>query len=157
MDAAFKVINYEIMMFLRAFIFEQRKMLIQATNAELLLYTTNALAEARVLHIRVLTEIFLSGGLDDDIKANRIMPEWCSQNTSILSELNDAYKTELSQIGESPKTLIDKHLAHATFKRGESFDWSPVIKRMEQPLIKVLKTLRNEQFPSLALLTEVKV
>ena len=157
MDTAFKVINYEIMMFLRALIVEQRKTLIQATNPNLLLYTKNALAESRVLHIRVLAEVFLSGGRNDDIKANRIMPEWCKKNSNILSELNYAYITELSEIGESPKTLIDKHLAHATLKRGESFDWSPVIKRMEQPLINLLKTLPIENFPSLALLTEVEV
>jgi hypothetical protein len=156
MDTASTVIDYEIMMFLRALIVEQRNTLIQATNPDLLLYTKNALAESRVLHIRVLAEVFLSGGRGDDIKANNIMPEWCEQNKNILSKLNEAYISELSEIGGNPKTLIDKHLAHATLKRGQSFDWVPVIKRMEQPLINLLKTLPVEKFPSLALLTEAK-
>jgi hypothetical protein len=85
------------------------------------------------------------------------MSEWCQQNSNILSQLNDAYIAELSEIGESPKTLIDKYLAHATLKRGESFDWSSIIKRMEQPLINLLKTLPTENFPSLTLLAEVEV
>jgi len=157
MDKAFEVINYEIMMFLRAIIVEKHGTLIQATNPDLLLYTKNALAESRVLHTRVLTEVFLSGGQGDDIKADKILLEWCDENSEVISKLNDAYKTELTEIGESPKTLIDKHLAHATFKRGESFDWSPVIKQMEKPLINLLKVLPNEKFQSLTLLTEIKV
>jgi hypothetical protein len=143
------------MMFLRACLVARRNTAIQATNSGLLLYTTNALAESRVLHIRVLAEVFLSGGRDDDIKANRILSEWCKQNSGILEELDHAYKTDLPEYGENPKTLIDKHLAHATSKRGESFQWSPVIQRMEQPLISLLKTLPKESFPHLAILSEL--
>lgn len=154
MDIEFVVVDYEIMMFLGVPHF-QSKVKMRTESKLLQVIYQNMLAETRVLHIRVLAEVFLSGGKSDDIKIKRLLPEWHKQNAAVLQELDGAYKTPLPETGESPKTHIDKLLAHATTKRGSSFNWSPVIKRMEQPLINVLKALPFSQFPSLAILQHI--
>jgi len=151
MDTSFVVMDYEIMMFLGVQVL-QNKVRINTTDTFLPTLLQNTLAETRILHIRVLTEVFLSGGRSDDIKIEQLLPEWHKQNTVILKELDGAYKTPLPETGESPKTHIDKLLAHATVKRGASFNWTPVIERMEPPLRNILKALPVSQFQSLALL-----
>lgn len=152
MDIAFEVVNYEIMMFLGVPLF-QSKVKTKTEDKFLPVILQNMRAETRVLHIRVLTEVFLSGGKSDDIKINHLLPEWHKRNAAVLQELDEAYKTPLPETGESPKTHIDKLLAHATTKRGSSFNWSPVVDRMMPPLLKVLVLLPIDKFPHLTLLT----
>jgi hypothetical protein len=102
-----------------------------------------------------LTEVFLSQGEKDDIKIDHLLPEWRKENILVFKELERAYEEPLAA-GESPKVYINKLLAHATFKRGDRFNWSPVVVRMSPPLIDVLKTLPRDQFPGLRFLKYVQ-
>lgn len=146
MDTALEVINYEIMMFL----FTRKSVRLQGTPADIYL-TKNALVESRVLHIRVLTEFFLSRkeNRDSDIKLNELFPTIHAEHASLIEVLRNAYDTNLPAIEKSPKTLIDQLLAHATIKRDASFNWTPVIEIMDQPLVNLLKVLPPGKFPSL--------
>lgn len=74
MDTAFAVVDYEIMMFLGVPHF-QSKVKIRTESKFLQVIYQNMLAETRVFHIRVLAEVFLSGGKSDDIKINHLLPE----------------------------------------------------------------------------------
>ena len=157
MDTEFDVINYEIGMFLSALIFYQKRMEKDCSDSVMENYIKNALAESLVLHIRVLTEIFMPGGREDDIKAVNVMKKWCDEHKLLIKNLHHAYeKVYVSELKGTSKTLIDKLLAHGTNKRGDMFDWSPVIRTMEPPLIEILRTLSKEEFPALNLLSHIE-
>jgi hypothetical protein len=148
MDTALEVINYEIMMFF----FTRKGVGLQGNPADIQL-TNNALVESRVLHIRVLTEFLLSQkeNRDSDIKLIELLPQIHAQHGTLIEALRTAYYDDLPVIGKNPKTLIDQLLAHATTKRDASFNWTPVIERMDQPLVNLLKVLPPGEFPSLSM------
>jgi hypothetical protein len=155
MSDPFIVVSYEIEMFLGTQILQKTKIQSKAQDKILEGFLRNALTESRILQIRVLTEVFLSRGQKDDIKIDNLLPNWRQENIEVFKELENAYMQPL-EIGESPKVYIDKLLAHATTKRGDRFNWVPVVNRMNPPLIKVLRTLSIDQFPSLMFLKYVE-
>jgi len=117
------------------------------------LFLNNALSESQILHIRVLAEIFLLNvGRKTDVKIDNVLPTWRQENASIIQELEDIYKTPLDT-GMSPKDYIDKRIAHATPNCRGRFNWSPVIQKMNSPLVNVIWALPNDiRFPSLMFL-----
>jgi len=151
----FEVVNYEIERFLGTQILQKTKIQSSAPDKILEGFLRNALTESRILHIRVLTEVFLSQGQKDDIKIDKLLPNWRNENTDVIKELESAY-VETLEVGESPKVYINKLLAHATTKRGNRFNWTPVVIRMNPPLLGVLRTLSIDQFPGLMFLKYVE-
>jgi hypothetical protein len=154
MSNPFAVVNYEIEMFLGTQILQKANVQFSPPLEILEGYWRNALTDSRIVHIRVLTEVFLSRGEKDEIKIDHLLPEWRNENIVVFNELERAYEEPLAA-GESPKVYIDKLLAHATSKRGDRFNWSPVVVRMNPPLMRVLKTLSMDQFPGLMFLKYV--
>jgi hypothetical protein len=110
---------------------------------------TSGLTEVKVLHVRVLAEMFLDRKFPDDLNIDDLIPTWRVDNSELLTTLRQAYEGKLD-IGESPKYYLDKYLAHATKPRGRSFDWKPITWRMD-PIIKtVLATLPAEKLSMVA-------
>jgi hypothetical protein len=151
----FDVVNYEIEMFLGAQILQKTKIHSATQDKILEGFLRNAITESQVLHIRVLTEVFLSQGRKDDIKIDNLIPNWSLDNIEAFKQLEAAYIERL-ETGESPKVYIDKLLAHATTKRADSFNWAPVVRRMNPPIINVLKCLSMDQFPGLMFLKYIE-
>lgn len=146
----YEVINYEIQMFLGLRKMNETHLPPLNNNSIQKGILNNAMVESRILHIRILAELFLDGGQDDDIKIKRLLPFWPEEYESKYMELKDAYTLPLDN-GDSPKSTIDKLLAHATRKRGPEFNWGPVIDRMLPPLMKCIGTLPFEEIPALRL------
>jgi hypothetical protein len=141
-------------MFLGTQILQKYKVVTEISDKTMQLFLKNSLAESQILHIRVLSTIFLQGSADrkDDIKISHCLPNWHEENKNIFKELDDAYTMPLD-IGVSPKDCIDKRIAHATIKREGRFNWTLVIERMNSPLINAIQTLPNDgRFPSLMFL-----
>lgn len=147
MTNLWNVLNYEIQMYFGIQILQRIN--IVSTDPALTVITQNAVTEVKALHIRILTEIFVQKRRPDDIKIEDLIPSWREENQVVLQNLENAYNSPLA-IGETPKWYLDKFLAHATMKRGDSFDWSPVIDRMDPPLRSALATLPVDQLPTLA-------
>ena len=147
MTDLWKVLNYEILMYFGVQTLQRSN--IQSSDKVLFGITTNAVTEVMLLHLRVLTEVFLSAGRPDDIKIENLIPTWRRENPALLDDLENAY-TEKLEIGECPKRYLDKFLAHATTKRGDSFVWTPIVNKMDPPLRKVLATLPSDDLPALA-------
>lgn len=149
MTDLWKVLNYEIQMYFGIQILQ--RMHLGSNDPALMTIIQSSATEVKALHIRILTEIFMPRGhrRDDDIKIENLIPSWRETNPSPLQILVTAYSTPL-EIGETPKWYLDKFLAHATMKRGDSFDWSPVINRMDPPLRSALATLPVDKLPTLA-------
>jgi hypothetical protein len=108
----------------------------------------NCLSEVKLLHTRILTQVFLKGGQRDDIKIDQLLPHWSRDNRDLVDSLEEAYSKPLD-IGKSPKWYLDKYLAHATKQRGASFIWEPITETMDPPLRAVLKTLPKQRLQAL--------
>lgn len=147
MSDLWSVLNYEIQMYFGVQILQRIN--IQSSDPALTVITTSALTEVKSLHIRILTEVFLSGGRSDDIKIEQLLPLWRQENAGVLKTLEIAYTEDL-ETGKCPKWYLDKFLAHATKKRGDSFDWTPIVNKMDPPLRRALATLPVDKLPALA-------
>ena len=98
------------------------------------------MTEVKALHVRILVDIFLERKNSDDINIDDILPDWREKHQTVVHNLEVAYDEKL-EIGKSPRWYLNKYLAHPDKRRGDHFDWAPVIIRMDKPLKEVFKTL----------------
>jgi hypothetical protein len=128
-----RILDYEVQMFLGMGDIRAH-LKIEGDNEELLV--RNALVESSLLHIRILTDIFLSkGNHADDINlellgfnSNSIEPILAEK----LYALALAYGKANDQ--ESNCWIINKRLAHPTTHRTKGYDYSTVFDSMDKPL-----------------------
>jgi hypothetical protein len=140
------VLNYEIQMYFGARHLQGYPIL--NANRNLIILQTSAMTEVKALHIRILADIFLGTQNKNDINIDDLIPDWRIKNLVIANDLDIAYNTKL-KIGESPKWYLNKYLAHPDKRRGNHFDWAPIIRRMDPPLKEVFKSLPMEKLEAL--------
>lgn len=84
----------------------------------------NAISESLLLHLRILVEIFLPGGVEpDDIKLADLLPKFRSP---LIEELRSKYGN--SRTVGSPCWTLNKMLAHPTQLRSNSYNYDQVLK-----------------------------
>jgi len=102
----------------------------------------NAIVESELLHIRVLSDVLLGRGhQDDDVSFEDLLPaaQRPKELLDALQELQPAYGTR-SDDG-SPCWELNKRLAHLTVHRGDRYDYSRLFKTIEPLLHRVLSQL----------------
>lgn len=142
------VLNYEIQMYLG--VRHLQGFVINASDPIVTILQASSMAEVKALHIRILAEMFLapSSNQKDNIHIDDLLPTWRTENATIAHNLMISYTKNL-HIGHPPKWYLNKFLAHPDKRRGDSFDWTPVIKRMDPPLKDVFRTLPVEKLYAL--------
>jgi hypothetical protein len=96
----------------------------------------NALAESLLLHLRIVIDMLLSKGSDDDdLTLTDLLPEFASEH---VDKLKSAYGTR--SIEDSPCWTLNKMLAHATVGRADKYDYT----RALQPLTPIIASLLLE-------------
>lgn len=140
------ILNYEIQMYLG--VRHLQGYPIKGADRNLIILQTSALTEVKALHIRILVDIFLDRKQKSDVNIDDMLPDWREKNNTVIHNLVTAYKKKL-RIGETPKWYLNKYLAHPDKRRGDHFDWAPVIERMDVPLKSVFKTLPKDNLDSL--------
>jgi len=90
----------------------------------------NAIVESALIHTRILVGILLSEPKDersgwDDFKVEDLVPSFQSNN---VDRLRAAYSKSLD--GASPRSVINKRLAHASRIRSDSHDYSPILEKL---------------------------
>ena len=139
------VLNYEIQMYLGARHLQGFPFVKSPLLNEL---QTCALVEVKALHIRILVEMFLERKQADDINIDDIFPDWRNKHVIIAHNLENAYKKKLKN-GYSSKTCLNKFLVHPDKRRGDSFNWGPIIEIMDPSLKEVIRTLPKEKLSAL--------
>lgn len=140
------ILNYEILMYLGVQHFQRFAK--GGVNRNLMVIQRNAMTEVKALHIRILVDIFLERRNRDDINIDDILPNWRKKHKTVSRSLEFAYKKKL-EIGKSPKWYLNKYFAHPDRRRGDHFDWTPVIRQMEKPQKEAFKTLPVDKLPAL--------
>lgn len=140
------ILNYEIQMYFGAR--HLQSFPINGASRSLTTLQASAMTEVKALHVRILLDIFLERKNSDDINIDDILPDWREKNQTVVHNLEIAYNKKL-EIGKTPKWYLNKYLAHPDKRRGDHFDWAPVIKRMDTPLKEVFKTLPTEKLHAL--------
>ena len=83
----------------------------------------NAVVESMLLHLRILVDILLSRGSDDDdIKLTDLLPSFQSP---LIDELRNSYGNHKS-VG-SPCWTLNKMLAHPTLLRSGSYSYASTL------------------------------
>jgi len=101
---------------------------------------SNAVVESRVLHMRILVELLLSDGPDDNIKLEKLLPRF---DQSKVDELRKAYEAKGEK--RSPRQEINKMLAHPTNLRGDHHDYDWVFERLDEPIETLLAEVERER------------
>jgi hypothetical protein len=140
------ILNYEIQMYFGARYLQGFP--IKGADPNLITLHTSAMTEIKALHVRILVDIFLERKNSDDINIDDILPGWREKYKTVAHNLEIAYDKKLG-IGKSPKWYLNKYLAHPDKRRGDHFDWAPIIKRMDTPLNEVFKTLPTDKLGAL--------
>ena len=96
----------------------------------------NAIVESMLLHLRILVEILLSrGSEDDDIKLTELLPDFKSP---LVGQLKTTYGNR-KQVG-SPCWNLNKRLAHPTRVRSSSYTYDHLV----QALVPLVEPLLGE-------------
>jgi hypothetical protein len=140
------VLNYEIQMYFGARHLQGYP--IKGADHNIITLQTSAMTEVKALHIRILVDMFLERKQKDDINIDDILPDWREKNETVAHNLDNAYNKKL-KLGETPRWYLNKYLVHPDKRRGDHFDWTPIIKRMDTPLKNVFKTLPIEKLEAL--------
>jgi hypothetical protein len=96
----------------------------------------NAIIESMLLHLRILVEILLSGGLDpdgDNIKLTDLLPTFKSP---LIEVLRDRYGNRRTP--GSPCWTLNKMLAHPSRLRSHTYTYDPVLKVLLPALLPLL-------------------
>ena len=100
----------------------------------------NATVESACLHTRILVDILLSknSGKGDDIRLNQLLPGFSHVSVDQLGTAYGNSKTEAS-----PCWTLNKMIAHPTLRRGTSYDYSDVLKKLLPLIEAVLQEIQN--------------
>jgi hypothetical protein len=144
MNNLWHILNYEIQMYIGARMLQGYSITKPSKDKNVYLIQMSALTEVKALHIRILVDIFLPRKNQSDLNIDDLLPDWRDKHVAVLNMLNSAYHEKLA-IGESPRWYLNKFLAHPDKQRGPSFEWGPVVKRMDSVLKAVFRTLPNDE------------
>lgn len=136
------ILNYEIQMYLGAR--HLQGLPVSRSDPNLLFIPQSAMTEVEALHIRILTEIFLEKSEPDNLNIDDLVPAWRKDNAILVHDLYDAYTKHLDT-GHHPKYYLNRFLAHPDKRRGDHFDWSAIINRMDPPLQSIFKALPMDE------------
>jgi hypothetical protein len=106
----------------------------------------NALIESVCLHIRILVDILLSkdSGKGDDIRLNQLLPGF--QHSSV-DQLRAAYGDGKPVQPPWPCWTLNKMIAHPTLERGNSHDYTDVIRKLLPFIEEVWHEIENYHRP----------
>ena len=131
-----RILDYEIQMFL-GINFVRSNLQVKG-DAQLI---KNALVESSLLHIRILTDIFLSKGKRaDDINLEQLGFDADSVG-SILAEKISALALAYGEANDATSNcwILNKRLAHPTKHRTEGYDYSDLFAALDEPLRAVIE------------------
>jgi hypothetical protein len=148
-DHSWDVVAYEVRMFRATY----EIVLEPDTLKKLRKVWANAVEESAVLHTRILCEVFLSRGIDqDDIQVSKLFPAWDTDNRydSVKQSINRLRrKYGSAQRSGSPCWIFNKMMAHPTAHRGKSYDYTAILADLEpilQDVIADIERLRGRPF-----------
>ena len=99
----------------------------------------NAVVESILLHIRQLADMILSRGKrPDDILLAHLVQDYVPRR---LDELDRVYGN--NNIEDCPCWTINKMLAHATFKRSSSHNYSNLVNQIAPILAEIVQEIRS--------------
>jgi hypothetical protein len=99
----------------------------------------NAVIESMILHSRIITDILISNGnQDDDILLKDLLPEWCGSEVgkNLIANLANVYGKSNKE--GDPRWVINKMMAHPTKWRTDRFNYSLSLRQIEPAIIEVL-------------------
>jgi hypothetical protein len=143
-DRAWETIEYEVKMFHAAY-----ECLINPVFTQVPRAWANAIEEDAVLHARILCEIFLDLGTEDNnIKLSELLsPGWSMEVEKIKQELCKQYGNGKTK--GSPRWTFNNMMAHPTFDRDRRYDYIPELKDLAPfiwKLIRKIESLRKIPF-----------
>ena len=147
-EKAWRILDYEVQMFLGMDHIRSHLKVDGGVNAQLL---QNALVESSLLHIRILTDIFLSRAKwSDDIKLEQLGFA-SNSNDSILAERISALAAAYGEASDSASNCwsINKRLAHPTIHRSEGYNYSTLFATLDKPLRAIIEYVYNSAKRSL--------
>jgi hypothetical protein len=107
----------------------------------------NALEESAVLHTRILCEVFLSRGLEpDDIALGNLFPDYRSDaKYAMLTQLVDALRVKYGNAVRqgTPCWVFNKMMAHPTSRRGISYDYTEILRKLVPSLWRVIREVER--------------
>ncbi|MEX2144484.1 MAG: hypothetical protein WD740_07810 [Anaerolineales bacterium] len=128
------VLDYEVQMYLGTS--HVRKNL-SCGNSPKTQIIKNALVESSLIHMRILTDIFLSrGNRPDDVQLKNFGFEDIVQHAG-LAEMIDSFKNVYGKSSDEDSNcwIINKKFAHPTTQRSDRYDYSAVFNALD-PLLK---------------------
>ena len=96
----------------------------------------NAIVESLLLHLRILTDILLSGGFPSDIKLTGLLPSF---NSPLIDELRNKYGN--SQAVGTPCWTLNKMLAHPSTLRTDTYNWSQTLTSMRRIILPLIEEI----------------
>ncbi len=148
-DKAWRILDYEVQMFLGLdHIRSHLKVDGGSVEAQLI---RNALVESSLIHIRILTDIFLSRAKwSDDIKLEQLGFD-TNSNNPILAEKISALAVAYGEASDPSSNCwsINKRLAHPTIHRIEGYDYSALFSALNEPLRAIIECVYNSAKRSL--------
>jgi hypothetical protein len=137
-DKAWRILDYEVQMFLGIDHIRSQLKVDGSGEAQLI---RNALVESSLLHIRILTDIFLNRAKwSDDIKLEQLGFDTDSDEP-ILAEKISALAVVYGEANDPASNCwsINKRLAHPTTHRTEGYDYSALFFSLNAPLRAVIE------------------
>jgi len=147
-DKAWRILDYEVQMFLGIDYIRSHLKVDGGSEAQLI---RNALVESSLLHIRILTDIFLSRAKwSDDIKLEQLGFD-PNSNDPILVERIRALAVAYGEASDPASNCwsINKRLAHPTIHRSEGYDYSALFSSLNEPLRAIIEYVYNSAKRSL--------
>ena len=110
-------------------------------SAALPQHMKNAVVESALLHARILSDILLSRGREpDDINLSDLLPSFDSTARKDLECVYGNGKTE-----GSPCWTLNKRLAHATYRRGSSYDYTQLLSQLAPLISRVVQDVNGQR------------
>ena len=104
----------------------------------------NAVVESLILHTRIMTDILVSKGLqNDDIVLKDLLPDWCNSEIgmTLITKLDNAYGKANKK--DSPCWVINKMLAHPTRWRTDRFEYGSSLRQIEPLIFEILSEIET--------------
>ncbi len=133
-QSKWEVVHYEIEM-----LENLQKIKLPLIDENSLKTLKNAIAESMVLHTRILIDIIISKGFNnDDIFLKDLIPGYQSD---YIEKLKVAYGSNNKK--DSPCWEFNKLLAHATSNRSTGHDYSPSLSKVIPLIEKIIIDIKN--------------
>jgi hypothetical protein len=139
-EKVWRILDYKVQMFL-GIDYVRSHLRIEGVNDARLI--RNALVESSLLHIRILTDIFLSRGKrPDDINLEQLGFDIDSIE-QIFAEKISALLTAYGDPSDQTSNcwIVNKRLAHPTTYRTEGYDYSELFNSMDMPLKVIIESI----------------